>query len=60
MSTHETCEAILDTFIDAQLTTDTLAAIAEVRVMKKDPAKKTYGSFTELLADLDNEDESGK
>ena len=36
---------------------DTLEAIAEVQEMKKDPNKKTYGSFAELLADLETEDE---
>lgn len=34
---------------------ETLAAIAEVQEMKKDPNKKTYGSFAELLEDLDDE-----
>ncbi|NBJ90869.1 hypothetical protein [Acutalibacter sp. 1XD8-36] len=32
---------------------DTIAAIAEVQELKKDPNKKTYGSFAELLEDLD-------
>lgn len=36
---------------------DTLEAIAEVQEMKKDPNKKTYGNFAELLADLEAEDE---
>ena len=34
---------------------ETLAAIAEVQEMKKNPNKKTYGSFAELLEDLDDE-----
>lgn len=33
----------------------TIAAIEEVQQMKRDPNKKTYGSFAELLEDLDNE-----
>ena len=32
---------------------ETLAAIDEVRELKKNPNKKTYGSFEELLEDLD-------
>lgn len=32
---------------------DTIAAIAEVQELKKNPDKKTYGSFAELLEDLD-------
>ena len=32
---------------------ETLAAIREVQELKKDPNKKTYGSFAELLEDLD-------
>lgn len=32
---------------------ETLEAINEVRELKKDPNKKTYGSFAELLEDLD-------
>ena len=31
---------------------ETLAAIDEVRELKKNPNKKTYGSFEELLEDL--------
>lgn len=31
---------------------DTLAAIAEVQEMKRDPNKKTYGSFAELVAEI--------
>lgn len=38
---------------------DTLAALAEVQEMKRDPNKKTYGSFAELMADLDDEDDDG-
>ncbi len=34
---------------------DTIEAIEEVQNLKKDPHKKTYGSFAELLEDLDNE-----
>ena len=34
---------------------ETLAAIREVQELKKDPNKKTYGSFTELLEDLNAE-----
>lgn len=34
---------------------DTLEALDEVRQLKKDPYKKTYTSFSELLKDLDNE-----
>ncbi len=34
---------------------ETLAAINEVKELKKDPHKKTYGNFAELLEDLDNE-----
>lgn len=32
---------------------ETAAAIDEVQKLKKDPDKKTYGSFAELLKDLD-------
>lgn len=32
---------------------ETLAAIHEVQELKKNPNKKTYGSFSELLEDLD-------
>lgn len=31
----------------------TLAAMAEVQELKKNPNKKTYGSFAELLEDMD-------
>lgn len=34
---------------------DTIAAIEEVQRLKEDPNKKSYGSFAELLGDLDNE-----
>ena len=34
---------------------ETLAAIAEVQEMKKNPNKKTYRSSAELLEDLDDE-----
>lgn len=32
---------------------ETLEAIAEVQALKKDPNKKTYGSFAEILEDMD-------
>jgi DNA-damage-inducible protein J len=34
---------------------ETKAAIEEVQALKKDPNKKTYKSFSELLADLDED-----
>lgn len=34
---------------------ETIEAIEEVQKLKEDPHKKTYGSFAELLGDLDNE-----
>lgn len=34
---------------------ETREAFREVQQMKKDPNKRTYGSFAELLEDLDNE-----
>lgn len=34
---------------------ETREAFQEVQKMKKDPNKRTYGSFAELLEDLDNE-----
>lgn len=37
---------------------DTMEAIEEVQRLKADPRKKTYGSFAELLVDLDNEEVS--
>ena len=33
--------------------TETIEAIQEVKRMKADPNKRTYGSFNELLEDLD-------
>lgn len=33
----------------------TIGAVEEVQRMKSDPNKKTYGSFAELLDDLDDE-----
>lgn len=33
--------------------TETLEAIAEVRALKRDPNKKSYGSFSEILEDMD-------
>ena len=33
----------------------TIGAVEEVQRMKSDPNKKTYGSFAELLEDLDDE-----
>lgn len=32
---------------------ETLEAIAEVQALKRDPNKKSYGSFSELLEDMD-------
>lgn len=34
---------------------DTIAAIEEVQHLKSDPNRRSYGSFAELLRDLDNE-----
>ena len=34
---------------------DTIAAIEEVQHLKSDPNRQRYGSFAELLRDLDNE-----
>lgn len=34
---------------------ETIAAIEEVRRMKADPNKKTYGSFEEILKEIENE-----
>ena len=34
---------------------ETIEAIEEVQKLKENPNKKTYGSFSELLGDLDNE-----
>lgn len=33
---------------------ETIAAIEEVRELKKNPNKRTYNSFAELLGDLDS------
>ena len=33
---------------------ETLEAIREVQRLKADPNKKTYGSFAEILRDIDN------
>lgn len=35
--------------------TDTISAIKEVEELKKNPNKKTYASFSELLEDITNE-----
>lgn len=40
---------------EPSLNAETLAAIEEVQRLKADPHKKSYGSFAELLEDLDNE-----
>lgn len=34
---------------------DTILAIQEVEALKKDPNKKVYGSFGEILEELDDE-----
>lgn len=34
---------------------DTIQAIEEVQKLKKDPNKKTYSSFSEILEELDDE-----
>jgi hypothetical protein len=34
---------------------DTIEAIEEVKQLKANPNKKTYGSFAELLQDIDND-----
>lgn len=34
---------------------ETIAAIEEVQRMKADPHKKTYGSFAEILKEIENE-----
>ena len=36
---------------------DTILAIQEVQALKKDPNKKTYGSFSEVLEELNAEDD---
>jgi hypothetical protein len=33
---------------------ETIAAIKEVQALKNNPSKKTYGSFAELLEDIDS------
>lgn len=35
---------------------DTILAIREVQALKKDPNKKTYNSFNEVLEELDNDE----
>lgn len=35
---------------------DTILAIQEVQALKKDPDKKIYNSFSEVLEELDNDD----
>lgn len=35
---------------------DTILAIQEVQELKKDPNKKIYGSFSEVLEELDNDE----
>ena len=35
--------------------TDTIQAIEEVQQLKKDPNKKVYSSFSEILEELDDE-----
>lgn len=35
---------------------DTILAIQEVQALKKDPNKKIYGSFSEVLEELDNDE----
>lgn len=36
---------------------ETILAIQEVQALKKDPNKKIYGSFSEVLEELDEEDD---
>ncbi len=36
---------------------DTILAIQEVQALKNNPNKKTYGSFSEVLEELDAEDD---
>lgn len=36
---------------------ETIMAIQEVQALKKDPNKKVYGSFSEVLEELDEEDD---
>lgn len=35
---------------------DTILAIQEVQALKKDPNKKIYGSFSEVLEELDDDE----
>lgn len=35
---------------------DTILAIREVEALKKDPNKKVYGSFSEILEELDDDE----
>lgn len=35
---------------------DTILAIREVQALKKDPNKKVYNSFSEVLEELDNDE----
>lgn len=37
---------------------NTISAIQEVQALKKDPNKKIYGSFSEILEELDGEAEN--
>lgn len=41
-------------FGEDNLNAETLAAIEEVRKLKQNPNKKTYGSFLEILEDLND------
>lgn len=36
---------------------DTILAIEEVQALKKNPNKKVYSSFSEILAEMESEDE---
>ena len=36
---------------------DTILAIKEAEALKKDPNRKTYSSFSEILEELDKEDD---
>lgn len=38
-----------------QPNTETIEAIEEVQRMKADPCKKTYGSFAEIMNEIENE-----
>lgn len=35
---------------------DTILAVREVQTLKKDPNKKVYSSFSEILEELDNDE----